>query len=86
MLTKSSCNLGSRFHHGGPIKNQQADVMKKATLEAEHRKVVKKIENPILYDVMVYLKKIPSLLTIYDALYMSPDLKASMIYALTHLD
>lgn len=35
---------------------------------------------------MAHLKKIPSLLTIYDALRMSPELRASMIYALTHPD
>lgn len=35
---------------------------------------------------MAHLKKIPSLLTIYDALCMSPKLRASMVYTLTHLD
>lgn len=34
---------------------------------------------------MAHLKKISSLLTIYDALRMLPELRASMAYALTHL-
>lgn len=60
--------------------------MKKATIEAEHRKAIKKMDNLIPYDVMTHLKKIPSLLTIYNVLCMSPKLRASMIYALTHLN
>lgn len=70
----------------GPTANQQADVMKKMTMEAEHNKTIKKMDNPISYDVMAHLKKIPSLLTVYDALRMLPKLRASMIYALTHPD
>lgn len=55
-------------------------------MEVEHSKAIKKTNNPILYDVMAHLKKIPSLLIVYDAPRMSPELRASMIYALTHLD
>lgn len=60
--------------------------MKKVAMEAEHSKAIKKTDNPISYDVMSHLKKILSLLTIYDALCMSPELRASMIYTLTHPD
>lgn len=55
-------------------------------MEAEHSKAIKNIDNPIPYDMMTHLKNISSLLTIYDALYMSPKLKSSMVYALTHPD
>lgn len=70
----------------GLTANQQADAMKKASMEAEQSKAIKKTDNPVPYDVMEHFKKIPSLLTVYDALHMSPKLRASMIYALTHLD
>lgn len=58
--------------------------MKKTPMETEHSKASKRTENPISYDVMEHFKKISSLLTIYDALRMSPKLRASIIYALTH--
>lgn len=35
---------------------------------------------------MAHLKKISSLLSVYDALHMLPELRASMVYALTHPD
>lgn len=60
--------------------------MKQTAMEAEHNKAIKKTEKPIPYDVMAHSKKIPSLLTIYDALCISPELRDSMIYALTHPD
>lgn len=53
-------------------------------METKHNKAIKKMDNPILYDVMEHLKKISSLLTIYDALHMSPEMRAFMVYALTH--
>ncbi len=55
-------------------------------MEDEHSKAIRKIDNPIPYDVMAHLKKIPSLLSVYDTLCMSPKLRAFMIYALTHPD
>lgn len=70
----------------GPIANQQADAMKKAVVETKHSKANKKLDNPIISDVMAHLKKIPSLLTIYNDLRMLPKLRASMIYELTHPD
>lgn len=60
--------------------------MKKTAMETQHNKAIKKMDNPIPYNVMTHLKKIPSLLFVYDVLYMLPQLRASMVYALTHLD
>lgn len=55
-------------------------------METKHSKAIKKMDNPIPYDVMAHLKKITSSLTIYDTLRMSLELRTSMVYALTHLD
>lgn len=60
--------------------------MKQIAMEAEHNKAIKKTDKHIPYDVMAHLKKIPSLLTIYDAIRMSLELKAYMIYTLSHPD
>ncbi|KAF5932377.1 hypothetical protein HYC85_028548 [Camellia sinensis] len=40
-------------------------------------------EEQVKYDVLAHLKKIPALLSVYDALKMSPELRKSLIYALS---
>lgn len=60
--------------------------MKKTAVETEPSKAIKKMDNPIPYDVMAHFKKITSLLTVYDALRMSLEFRASMVYTLTHPD
>ncbi|KAH7836484.1 hypothetical protein Vadar_001965 [Vaccinium darrowii] len=45
-----------------------------------------KEEEQVKYDVLAHLKKIPALLSIYDALKMSPELRKSLIYALSNPD
>lgn len=44
------------------------------------------MDNSISYHILAHLKKIPSLLIVYDVLHMSSKLRASMVYALTHPD
>lgn len=60
--------------------------MKKASMESEHDKFIKKTNGSTLYNVMTHLKKILSPLSVYDALCMLPQLKASLIYALNNLE
>ncbi|KAK2966064.1 hypothetical protein RJ640_010091 [Escallonia rubra] len=43
-------------------------------------------EEQVKYDVLAHLKKVPALLRIYDALKMSPELRRSLIYALSNLE
>ncbi|XP_028062797.1 uncharacterized protein LOC114266101 [Camellia sinensis] len=40
-------------------------------------------EEQVKYDVLAHLKKIPALLSVYDAVKMSPELRKSLIYALS---
>lgn len=40
-------------------------------------------EEQVKYDILAKMKKIPSLLSVYDALKMSPELRQSLIYALS---
>ncbi|KAG5556090.1 hypothetical protein RHGRI_006649 [Rhododendron griersonianum] len=47
---------------------------------------VPKEEEQVKYDVLAHLKKIPALLSIYDALMMSPELRKSLVYALSNPD
>jgi len=41
-------------------------------------------EEQVKYEILAHLKKIPSLLSVYDALKMSPELRQSLIYALSN--
>lgn len=77
---------GKQVPPRGPTANQQANVIKKATWDTNHNKVMRKIDNHIPYNIMTHLKKIPSLLSIYDTLHMSPELRDSLVHALTHLE
>ncbi|KAF7149768.1 hypothetical protein RHSIM_Rhsim02G0166900 [Rhododendron simsii] len=47
---------------------------------------VPKEEEQVKYDVLTHLKKIPALVSIYDALMMSPELRKSLSYALSNPD
>lgn len=38
----------------------------------------------VRYDILAHLKKIPALLSVYDALKMSAELRMSLVYALTN--
>lgn len=60
--------------------------MRMASIEGEHNKVKNKMDGTTPYNVLAYLKKIPSLLSVYDALCKSPELRSSLIYALSNLE
>lgn len=63
------------------LSRQQADEMKQVVMEAGHAKVIKSIEG-VTHNVLAHLKMIPSLLSIYDALWLSKDLRQSLVYTL----
>lgn len=44
---------GKEIAQRGAIAKQQANVMEKVVMETEHNKAIKKMDNPIPYDVMV---------------------------------
>lgn len=57
--------------------------MKQAVMEAKHAKVIKSIEG-VTHNVLAHLKMIPSLLSIYDALWLSKELRQSQVYTLSN--
>lgn len=56
--------------------------MKNASLKVYHNKAINKTDGSTPYNVLAHLKKISALLSVHDALRMSPELRNSLIYVL----